>query len=859
MIALPSYEFCYHSFFLRNVGAPVYTFQQLPTMGERRKRQRLSEDGTAAVTATSDDEPIPSTNEKYQKETNVSARRSLFVRSLPATATSESLTQLFSQNYPLKHATVVLDPVTQQSKGYGFVTFTDADDAQRAKDEFHGHTFQGRKLKVEIAEPRHRDSDKRIGLRGKGESGGLTEANTAKKAREEKLGEARKPPKLIVRNLPWSIKASDQLAALFLRYGKVKHSTLPKIKGTQAGFGFVVMRGKKNAEKALAAINGQVVDGRTLAVDWAVEKEVWEKQKTVDDEVEERDNAENLIEEDKNIILDGQNISGSGGGPTSFDTEDDVASFMKRHFNELEEEDEEEEEGQAEEDGDDLESSRDEDNDSVEEENSDGEGQAHIDSGKSSRITDNSSTLFIRNLPFTTLDSDLKEHFKQFGPVRYARVVMDRATDRPRGTGFVCFFNVDDADKCFRGAPRYQVTGANTTKKGDAAAPLVKHSILENEAADTSGMYTIDGRILQVARAVERDQAAKLTEEGTKFRDHRDKDKRRLYLLSEGTVAVGTPLYAMLAPSEVKMREDSAMQRKKLIQNNPTLHLSLTRLSVRNIPRNVTSKDLKALAREAVVGFAKDVKNGTRAQLSKEEEARGGEEMRETERQRKAKGKGIVRQSKIVFEGREGAKVSEDSGAGRSRGYGFIEYSSHRWALMGLRWLNGHAVESATGRKQRLIVEFAIENAQVVSRRKEREEKARIRSKEVLEARAKDEAPEKEKKVLSRDILMAKTRKGTNAGRKGKTSNAKQALGKPNGKFGTKGGDRQQGVKRKRDRDEGLNGRGLSKKAQPATNGDAKKFKPGFPSGEDERLARRQQIIAKKRLMRRARKKGGSS
>ena len=42
----------------------------------------------------------------------------------------------------------------------------------------------------------------------------------------------------------------------------------------------------------------------------------------------------------------------------------------------------------------------------------------------------------------------------------------------------------------------------------------------------------------------------------------------------------------MLAPSEVKMREDSAMQRKKLIQNNPTLHLSLTRLSVRNLPRN---------------------------------------------------------------------------------------------------------------------------------------------------------------------------------------------------------------------------------------------------------------------------------
>ena len=218
-----------------------------------------------------------------------------------------------------------------------------------------------------------------------------------------------------------------------------------------------------------------------------------------------------------------------------------------------------------------------------------------------------------------------------------------------------------------------------------------------------------------------------------------------------------------------------------------------------------------------------------------------------------------MRQSKIIFEGREGAKVSEDSGAGRSRGYGFIEYSSHRWALMGLRWLNGHAVESGTGKKQRLIVEFAIENAQVVSRRREREEKARIRSKEVLEARAKGEVPEKEKKVLPRDTLMAKTRKGTKPGGKGRPDNAKRAPGRQNGKFGAKGGDRQQGVKRKRDSDDGSDQKGPSSKPQSTTNGETKKFKPGSPLGEEGRLARRQQIIAKKRSMRRQRKKAGGS
>ncbi|KAF4625642.1 hypothetical protein G7Y89_g12521 [Cudoniella acicularis] len=459
-------------------------------------------------------------------------------------------------------------------------------------------------------------------------------------------------------------------------------------------------------------------------------------------------------------------------------------------------------------------------------------------------ITDNSTTLFIRNLPFTTLDNDLKEHFNQFGPVRYARVVMDRATARPKGTGFVCFFKVEDADACFRGAPRFQPSGANAIKKGDAIAPKVKHSLLEDENADSNGMYTIEGRVLQVTKAVDRDSAVKLTEVGTSFRENRDKDKRKLYLLSEGTVAAGTALYTALSPLEVKMREDSAKQRKKLIQNNATLHLSLTRLSIRNLPRNIDSKDLKALAREAVVGFAKDVKAGLRAQLSKEEEARGGDEMREAEKQRKAKGKGIVRQAKIVFEGREGAKVSEESGAGRSRGYGFVEYSSHRWALMGLRWLNGYAVENSSGKKQRLIVEFAIENAQVVSRRKEREEKARTRSKEVIELREKGEAPPKEKKVLRKDTVMAKTRKGMK-GKKGRPMLPEKSFDRvPYNGPGSKG------TKRKHD-EEDENPKKKSKRGPLAPKG-----KAASPPAADEKIARRGQIIQKKRMARRDRKQG---
>lgn len=797
-----------------------HTEAQTAAMSDSKKRQRNGDEDNATG--------ANSTSKKPRTETNAGARRTLFVRSLPAVATSEKLTELFSQSYPLKHATVVLDTDTKQSKGYGFVTFADAEDAQRAQEEFNGQAFMGRKMKIEIAEPRSRVMSGKEGMGEKRKSEISAEAAAVKKARVEKMEEDRKPPKLIIRNLPWSVKTTEQLSDLFKKFGKVKHSTLPKVKDTQAGFGFIVMRGRKNAEKALATINGTMVDGRMLAVDWAVDKDVWEGQKKgTDDGDASEDEEEGGVK-----VAKAKAVKVTKPKATEeYNADDDVANFMKNFGEELESEDDEEPEkleDSEEDEEEDLEDDAEDDLDnlSVDEEAYETASESEPEDLKPQKvlITDNSTTLFIRNLPFTTTDAILKEHFNQFGAVRYARVVMDRATARPKGTGFVCFFNVHDADSCFRGAPRGAPSGANATK--------VKHSLLEDENADSTGSYTLDGRVLQVSKAVEKDTAIKLTEAGSTHRDAKDKDKRKLYLLGEGTIGSNTPLYATLAPSEIKMREDSAKQRKKLIQTNPTLHISLTRLSIRNLPRNYNSKELKALAREACVGFAKDVKEGLRAQLSKEESARGGEEMKEAEKNRKAKGKGIVRQAKIVFEGREGAKVTEESGAGKSRGYGFIEYTSHRWALMGLRWLNGHQLTSESGKKQRLIVEFAIENAQVVQRRRENEEKARVRSKEVLEAREKGEDVKTQKRVLTKDTVMARTRKGVKGPNKGKR-------GAPEEK--TKSFDR-------------VVVKGAGKEEPSVVKGGKKLKAEGNEGGEDDKQKRKAQIIQKKRMARRNRK-----
>lgn len=48
-----------------------------------------------------------------------------------------------------------------------------------------------------------------------------------------------------------------------------------------------------------------------------------------------------------------------------------------------------------------------------------------------------SKKLYVGNLPFSATDEQLRELFEQHGAVDSAQVVMDRATGRSRGFGFV--------------------------------------------------------------------------------------------------------------------------------------------------------------------------------------------------------------------------------------------------------------------------------------------------------------------------------------------------------------------------------------------------------------------------------------
>lgn len=298
----------------------------------------------------------------------------------------------------------------------------------------------------------------------------------------------------------------------------------------------------------------------------------------------------------------------------------------------------------------------------------------------------------------------------------------------------------------------------------------------------------LHGRTLDVVRAVTREQATKLKEDGEKSREKAD--KRNLYLLREGGTSSSLPFKLILTkdtlvilpnspaaetiPSvELEKRTNSFNARRTMLRSNPSLYVSKTRLSIRQVPLFVTERVLKRLAIHSVREFNSEVKKGIREDLSPDEitepievddqDVKNVVKVEHVIKPKKRMAKGSrptsVKQAKIV---RQSDRVDPVTGKGRSRGYGFIEMHTHANALRVLRWANNNAdvgmlfdkwwkeeladlVTMEKGRKNAdetrikrmkdemeasskpargtLIVEFSIENIQVVQRRIAQREK----------------------------------------------------------------------------------------------------------------------------------------
>jgi nucleolin len=174
-------------------------------------------------------------------------------------ATDENrLRDEFSQFGTVTDVFLPMERGTQRPRGFGFVTLSTRDAAEKAISKMDQAQVDGRTIRVNESRPKGSGGSDRKSL-GPGGDGGFNSSG-----KEE--------VKLYVGNLAFDT-AEEQIRQLFEQHGKVIDCFLPtdRDSGKVRGFAFVTMP-SADAEKACLKLNGYEMDGRALRVNEAQPK-----------------------------------------------------------------------------------------------------------------------------------------------------------------------------------------------------------------------------------------------------------------------------------------------------------------------------------------------------------------------------------------------------------------------------------------------------------------------------------------------------------------------------------------------------------------------------------------------------------
>ena len=79
------------------------------------------------------------------------SEKKLFVANLPWALRGKDLKEIFEEYGEVVYAKVILDKQTKKSKWFGFVEFTNPEDAKKAVKEMQGAEINGREIKIDFA------------------------------------------------------------------------------------------------------------------------------------------------------------------------------------------------------------------------------------------------------------------------------------------------------------------------------------------------------------------------------------------------------------------------------------------------------------------------------------------------------------------------------------------------------------------------------------------------------------------------------------------------------------------------------------------------------------------------------------
>ncbi|KAK4744364.1 hypothetical protein SAY87_010676 [Trapa incisa] len=173
----------------------------------------------------------------------------LFVGNLPYDIDSEKLAMMFEQAGVVEIAEVIYNRDTDQSRGFGFVTMSTVEEAEKAVETFNQYDLGGRLLTVNKAAPR---------------------GSRAERAPRTFGGSSFR---IYAGNLSWDVNDA-RLEQVFSDHGKVISArvVLDRETGRSRGFGFVTMASETEMNNAIAALDGQTLDGRAIRVNVAEER-----------------------------------------------------------------------------------------------------------------------------------------------------------------------------------------------------------------------------------------------------------------------------------------------------------------------------------------------------------------------------------------------------------------------------------------------------------------------------------------------------------------------------------------------------------------------------------------------------------
>ncbi|XP_066591352.1 RNA-binding protein 28 [Prorops nasuta] len=380
--------------------------------------------------------------------------------------------------------------------------------------------------------------------------------NSALTKKKLKAGSIKKRGRIVIRNLPYKI-TEDKLKETFSKYGEVEEiKFLTKEDGKLMGVAFLQFSRVQSATKAIHYTNLQQLEGRTIVVDWAVPKKKFVAKNSVktetdsndvkpvidlEEEVDNKDNTLNDIKVEKEIEEDGSE-----------------ESLLDEHLEEEKFDNEESEDEKSQ-----IKFSRSRDN---------------ADNKNRPSDVNEGRTVFLKNVPFSVKNDELKEYVEKFGPVFYALVCMDPLTEHSRGTAFVKFRNVQDAEKMLH-----------------AGSELKMHD-----------------QIIEACKALEK----KDLDDIHSNKKQKVKDSRNLYLVKEGVVFAGSPAARDVSAADMSKRLQLENWKSQILKNL-NMFVSRVRLVVHNLPPTVDDTRLrqifkkhsgsKAVIREARV--MRDLKN----------------------------------------------------------------------------------------------------------------------------------------------------------------------------------------------------------------------------------------------------------